>query len=410
VGYNSLYVNPAHPIIVSRDHHSRDYYYSPEGRREIPFVARHFFDHDLAGRNATRPFPMMNGSHFSWSGDGSYFLAGNGPVRGRKWDERLPANIHFLANITVGDICPCGFSGRWICGSTGGGRGPLRVADTRSGDGWIATRTYSFLCFPGSQDNSGPYDIDAKGSPDGTKIAFVSTYDLKDGPATEVVEDFDGDRILVRSTEDFPAKGRLVNAAGFGGEVLSYGRKTPTSFERITRGLYGTDGNARLRARQSLTSFETMLIPEEHRAEGPLPPKSIRSIVKDMDSPLMWQRSSDLYVAVVRRPDRPHLRNSENCVELVPGENHWEIAGYHLFHDEKRINEKVLPPGASFSLPEAGEYRAVAVEWSGLESNTSLPLQVARPIPLNVLRQTPIDFSWTMEYDEMCNTTHCSED
>ena len=153
----------------------------------------------------------MDGSHFSWSGDGSYFLAGNGPVRGRKWNEPLPANIHFLANITMGDICPCGFSGRWICGSTGGGRGPLRVADTRSGDGWIATKTYSFLCFPGSQDNSGPYDIDAKGSPDGTKIAFVSTYDLKDGPATEVAEDFAGDRIVVRSTEGFPAKGRLVN-------------------------------------------------------------------------------------------------------------------------------------------------------------------------------------------------------
>jgi hypothetical protein len=96
-------------------------------------------------------------------------------------------------------------------------------------------------------------------------------------------------------------------------------------------------------------------------------------------------------------PDRPHLRMSENCVELVPGENHWEIAGYHLFHDEKRINKNALSPGASFSLPEAGEYRAIAVEWSGLESDTSLPLQVAKPISLNVLRQTPIDFSWTRE-------------
>jgi len=150
VGYNSLYVNPAHPVIVSRDHNYRDYYYAPAGTREIPFVARHFFDHDLAGRKATAPFPIMDGSHFCWSGDGSYFLAGNGPVRGRRWNEPLPANIHFLANTSVGDICPCGFSGRWLCGSTGGGRGPLRVADTRSGDGWIATKTYSFLCFPGS--------------------------------------------------------------------------------------------------------------------------------------------------------------------------------------------------------------------------------------------------------------------
>lgn len=397
VGYNSLYVNPAHPLIVSRDHNYRDYFYSPEGTREIPFVARHFFDHDLAGGNATRPFPIMDGSHFSWSGDGSYFLAGNGPVRGRKWGEPLPGNIHFLANITVGDICPCGYSGRWICGSTGGGRGPLRVADTRSGDGWVATKTYSFLCFPGSQDNSGPYDIDAKGSPDGTKIAFVSTCDLKDGPATETVKDFSGERIVVSSTEGFPNSGRLVNPAGFGGEVLGYKRKTPTSFEGITRGLYGTDANARLRAGQSLTSFETMLIPEQHRAKGPLPAKSIRSIVKDMDSPLMWQRSSDLYVAVVRLPDRPHLRLSDGGVELIPGENHWEIAGYHLSRNGKRITGEPLASGDSLSLPEAGEYRAIAVEWSGLESQASQPQRLASAATLEVLQQIPTGFSWTRD-------------
>ena len=63
-------------------------------------------------------------------------------------------------------------------------------------------------------------------SPDGTKIAFVSTYDLKDGPATKTVEDFSGGRLVVRSTEGFPDSGRLVNPAGFGGEVLSYERKT----------------------------------------------------------------------------------------------------------------------------------------------------------------------------------------
>ena len=395
VGYNSLYVNPTHPIIVSRDHNYRDYYYSPEGTREIPFVARHFFDHDLAGESRTVPFPIMDGSHFSWSGDGSYFLAGNGPVRGRKWDESLPANIHFLANITMGDVCPCGFSGRWICGSTGGGRGPLRVADTRSGDGWVATKTYSFLCFPGSKDNSGPYDIDAKGSPDGTKIAFVSTYDLKDGPATEIAEDFAAARIVVRSTDGFPAKGRLVNAAGFGGEVLAYERKTPTSFEGITRGLYGTDGNARLRTRQTLTSFETMLLPEQDRVQGLLPPKSIRSIVQDMDSPLMWQRSSDLYVAVVRLPDRPHLRTSADGFELIPGENHWEVSGYHVFHDGNRITDEPLAPGTSLALPGGGAYRAVAVEWSGLESAKSLPIKVDKAATLKILFEIPDDFSWT---------------
>jgi len=397
VGYNSLYVNPTRPIIVSRDHNYRDYYYSPKGTRDVPFVARHFFDHDLAGKCLSAPFPIMDGSHFAWSGDGAYFLAGNGPLRGRKWDEPLPANIHFLANTAVGDVCPCGFSGRWLCGSTGGGRGPLRVADTRSGDGWVATKTYSFLCFPGSKDNSGPYDIDAKGSPDGTKIAFVSTYDLKDGPAAQIAGEFTGDRIVVRSTQGFPAKGRLVNAAGFGGEVLSYERKTPTSFEGIARGLYGTDAEARLRKGQTLTSFETMVIAEEDRKAGLLPSKSIRSIVRDMASPLMWQRSSDLYVAVVRLPDRPHLRRVQDGVELIPGENHWEIAGYHVLRDGEKITDKPLAAGASMKLPGGGQYRAIAVERSGLESERSLPLGTQAAATLNVLHEIPTNFSWTHE-------------
>ena len=395
VGYNSLNINPAHPMIVSRDHNYTDYYYATPGARDIPFVARHFFDHDLAGGSATPAFPMMDGSHFAWSGDGIYFLAGNGPVRGRLWNKALPANIHFLANITMGDICPCGFSGRWLCGSTGGGRGPLRVADTRSGDGWIATKTYSFLCFPGSRDNSGPYDIDAKGSPDGTKIAFVSTYDLKDGPATEITGDFAGDRIRVRSTAGFPTQGRLVNPAGFGGEVLGYQRKTATSFIGITRGLYGTNGKARLNRGQTLTSFATMLIAEQDRKPGILPAKSIRSMVGDMDSPLMWQRSSDLYIAVVRFPDRPHLRRSAQGVELIPGENHWEIAGYHLFHGDERITPEPLAPGRSMSLSKKGTYSAVAVEWSGLQSKRSLPLEMHAASMLRVLASDPSDFSWT---------------
>ena len=83
-----------------------------------------------------------------------------------------------------------------------------------------------------------------------------------------------------------------------------------------------------------------MLIAEEDRKANLLPPKSIRSIVQDMDSPLMWQRSSDLYVAVVRLPDRPDLRISEDGVELIPGENHWETLGYHVFRDGRRIITK----------------------------------------------------------------------
>ncbi|MHC4582526.1 MAG: hypothetical protein ACYS14_13805, partial [Planctomycetota bacterium] len=212
VGYNSLMVNPKHPMIVSRDHNYRDYYYATERTRDMPFVARHFFDHGLAGENPTTPFPSMEGSHFSWAGDGSYFLLGNGIMRGKKWNEPLPSNVHFLAGISVGDISPCGRSGRWICGDAGVAQ--IRVADLRSGDGWTVMETNSYLCFPSSRDYSGPYDIDLKGSPDGTKIAFVSTYDQKDGPVARITEEATGDTIRVESTAGFPQKGRLINASG----------------------------------------------------------------------------------------------------------------------------------------------------------------------------------------------------
>ena len=33
-------------------------------------------------------------------------MCGNGQVRGVRYDESLPANIHFLAGIWVGDIWP----------------------------------------------------------------------------------------------------------------------------------------------------------------------------------------------------------------------------------------------------------------------------------------------------------------
>jgi len=396
---DSWYVlpNPAHPVIVSYDGHFRDYCYATKGTHDIPFVARHFFDQDLDMRNRTESLPIMEGTHFSWDGGGSYFLAGNGPMRGRKWNEPFPSNLHFLSTIRVGDICPCGRSGRWICGSTGGGRGPLRLADTRSGDGWTVMKTHSIICFQGTGDNSGAYDIDAKGSPDGTKIAFVSTYDLKDGPATEVTEEVQGDQIVVESTDGFPAQGRLVQVAGFRREVIGYERKTATSFVEISRGLYGTPFDAIIPKGQTLTSFESRLIPEELREDLPLPSRSIRAIIEDANSPLRLQRSSDLYVVVVRSPDPPHLRRVENIVELIPGENHWETRGYHLFKDGKKITSQLFQPGESLPLNESGIYTAMAVEYSGLEGRISHPLAVQTEATLKVLEETPADFSWTRQ-------------
>jgi hypothetical protein len=48
-------------------------------------------------------------------------------------------------------------------------------------------------------------------------------------------------------------------------------------------------------------------------------------------------------------------------------------------------------------LPGEGTYRAVAVEWSGLESKPSLPLEIGRRAEMKVLSNKPDDFSWTKE-------------
>ncbi len=388
-------MNPVHPVIVSRDHNFANYYFATPGTRDIPFKARHFFDHGLAGEPINQPFPIMTGAHFAWSGDGEYFIPGNGPVRGRKWDEPLPSNTHLLANISVGDVCPCGFGGRWICGSSDGGTGRLLIADLRSGEGRTVIPTHSFLCFPSGKDNSGVYDVDAKGSPDGTKIAFVSTYDLQHGPAAQIVTGSSSDEIRVDSTEGFPEAGRLVNPAGFGGEVLNYTSKTPTSFQGLTRGLYGTDGKAPFRNDRMLIPFDSLLIPKERRSPQPLPARWMRDVIQNMDSPLIWQRQTDIYMAVIRQPDPPHLRVHEDRVELIPGENHWETRGYELLRDGKTITADPIIPGQSTALPGEGTYTAVAVEWSGLRSHPSYPLKVESAVSLQTLKGKPEDFSWT---------------
>jgi hypothetical protein len=177
--------------------------------------------------------------------------------------------------------------------------------------------------------------------------------------------------------------------------VLGYQRKTATTFEGLRRGLYGTSANARLRAGRPLTSFEAMLIPEDLREGLPLPPRGIRNIIKDEDSPLLMQRSSDLYVVVVRLPDPPHLRKSGDEIQLIPGENHWETAGYDLFRDGERITSSPIRPGTSMRLPGKGTYTAASVEWSGLEGKSSLPLELEETASLVALSDQPDDFSWT---------------
>jgi antitoxin component YwqK of YwqJK toxin-antitoxin module len=112
-------------------------------------------------------------------------------------------------------------------------------------------------------------------------------------------------------------------------------------------------------------------------------------------SPLKYQKNMRLYIAVVRKPDRPWLRKTGNTYQLIPGENHWETRGYYIFCDGVKINETAAGPSSTYNLTKHGTYTAVSVEWSGLESEPSKELVISRPAKLSILKEKPNDFSWT---------------
>jgi hypothetical protein len=197
--------------------------------------------------------------------------------------------------------------------------------------------------------------------------------------------------LRVDSTEGFSNSGWLAVSA----EVIAYERKTPTGFEGITRGVYETRRGS-LKSGDPVTSFDARLMTEAQWESVPGAPAGMRKTMPE-GSPLLRQRQTDVHVAVVRKPDRPFLRRAAAGVELIPGEEHFETMGYHLWRDERRLTGTPLRPGATFALDAGGEYRAVAVEWSGLESDPGMPLKLDKPGALAVLGETPTDFSWTSE-------------
>lgn len=419
-GGNLLYLNPTHPVIVSRDNRFPQHYYAtvawqPKGylgKFNIPFVARHFFTSDLEGGSRSVPTPEMEGAHFSWAGDGSWFLCGNGPLRGWEWDQPLPGNLHILGGmVRTSDPSPCGKSGRWVSMSSSG---PLWLLDIRSGDGFTYLDALSHIHDSDSIsycNGSGLSDNDAKGSPDGTKVSFATNYDLKDGPVTKITEFVSGKTgkdIPVESTEGFPEKGRL----SIQNEVVSYASKTSTSFNNITRRVYNThpvilehltpEARARfeaspvdLRPGQTITSFDTRVIPDNEWKSLPVPGK-IRKKYGDIEiDPLMKQKQTEAYIAVVRLPDAPFLRSTGNLLELIQGENHWEIRGYNIFRNGVKL-DKPVAAGGTLDL-EPGEYCATAVEWSGLQSKKSNLVKINEKKKLLVQEYKPSDFSWITE-------------
>jgi len=383
--------NPEYPVVFVRNDQK-----DSTGKPDFFKATRHWFDPE--GDNITIGSPMIQKCHQSWSGDGKYLLHGNSLMRGRLWNEPFPSNLNILSSVKTGDISPCGKSGRWICGSDS--YNSVLVSDLRSGDGINCIVPLSALSFPGTADVSGPYDNDAKGSPDGTKIVFVSNYDLKDGPLTNVTKavSVSNEKIFVLSTAGFPESGRLLFQKGFRSEVVSYKSKSDTAFNRLKRGLYGTP-LASLSKGDIVTSFDARVTSADKwkKQNLPLSADYMRESIDDPDSPLLRQHQTDIYVIVARQPDVPYFSKSER-LELIPGENHWETFGYNIFKEGIKINDEPLQPGTKYELPGSGIYTATAVEYSGLESSHSLPLNYVDNIQtLYVRKDQPADFSWTFD-------------
>jgi hypothetical protein len=371
-----LLPNPRHPLFFTRQDHRAD-----------PFAATRWW-YDLDGANQRIAVPTLQQCHMCWIGSGEYMLLGNGLIRGRRWNEPFPSNVHILAGITVGDVSPCGTSGRFVCGDH-------NVADLRSGDGFTYIDPLSIICFPQSvKDASEIYDADPKGSPDGTKICFVSNYDLENGPVTRITQTPRGtvDRLVVESTAGFPSAGALVVLR----EVIGYRHTTPTSFEGLTRGLHHTT-QVMLATGRKVTSFEARCLTDaQWRGVRQVSP-TMRKTIGDENSPLLRQRQTDVYVAIVRKPDRPWLRRLGNAIQVLPGEHHAETRGYQLFKEGQQPLDHLVRPGETIAVQTPGEYRAVAVEWSGLKSEPSNPFLIDRPQTVQALAETPADFTWSTE-------------
>ena len=372
---NFYILNPRHPVISMRGGRGDKNRYLRARRR--------FFD--LDGKNERPAMLWAEIGHATWLGNGAYLLFGNQQLAGRRWNESYPSDLVLLAREDLGDACPCDHDGRYVCGAG------LKIFDLRSGDFWYVVHPHSSRVYPMAGDNSTLSDIDSKGSPDATKIHYHSTRDLE-GLATARVTRLDAERgvLRVESTEGFPPSGDIVCDC----EVVGYDRKTPTTFEGLERRRLGTRKGGLHRKGRLLLPLSAFLLSAEERKRA-LPDAKMLKAKVPATNPLLYQRQTDCYIVVVRKPHRPVLRLRAGGLELIPGELHYETRGYRLFRDGRPVSGDLAKPGARVRLPGGGTYAAAAVEWSGLESAPGQGVRVKGPATLTVLKDKPADFAWT---------------
>lgn len=285
------------------------------------------------------------GAHAAWLGDGEHFIMGNEcpPQKIRYLDDGRWGDWEPVSSSTfcAGDVAPMGYSGQWFVADEGNAS-YINIVDMETGRSMLLACDPSEIIdeHPGDENLGDP---NPHGSPDGTKVVFVSNYDFKNYPTTQLTDRIT-DTVPVRSTAGFPSTGVLSVRH----HLVAYTSKTPNSFEGLTIGALGTGPAV------EGVGWGTVVTDFAGRS----------SSLTNLDHQY-WQ---DLYVAVYRLPDMPSLSVSPGTIEITPGENHREIMGYKLHGPGGPMLVTSFPASVELAV---GEYAVSAVEWSGLESPLS---------------------------------------
>ena len=338
--------NPRYPVMSLQ---KVVYRLMPNGDKQ--FLANNGFL-DLNGRFISACHHLTLRGHRSWGAGGDWYVIGDGPLYGRRWNAGFPANWECLSVFPVKDTQMCGLRRRYVVNYS---NTRLHVADVRTGEDFPLNYTLSGMAFPRTVkgDHSGLYDVEAHGSPDGTKVYWSGTCDIANTQITWLTDwaiPGKTKALKVRSTEGFSDSGVVLVRSIFG---VAYRRKTATSFEGITLGA----GNTRIR---------------ECKKRWYLVPLSAINITdgKSFGRP----RLRNSFITLFRHPDTPFLEKGPRGVTLYPGEYHQETRAYRFrLNQGKAVESDMKRPWAAAA---DGSLQVAAVEWCGLASKWSKPVRV----------------------------------
>lgn len=339
-----LECHPFDPVIALQ---KNNYRLEPDGARSL--LAYNGFL-DLDGRFIAEGFDPALAAHTNWSGGGAWFVSGDGPLMGRRWDAGWPVDWECLSSVRVKDPQMCGLH-RGLC--VGFSDLLVETIDVRTGEHTPMNYAYSGMVLPREMagDQSHLYDIEAHGSPDGTKIYWSGTCDIANLSATRLTEAVreNADSLPVESTEGFPPSGIVVVDGLY---AAAYRSKTPHSFDGVEGGTEGTRWQA-LKAGWTVVPISALNLADGGGIGRP--------------------RLRNSFVTAARLPDPPALAIEGGGIALYPGAHHRETRAYRFRIDGRDAGETAAD--SPWTAPQSGSLRAAAVEWSNLQSEWSAPVE-----------------------------------